>query len=468
MKRYRMSDWLFARQEETRLRHIPRPARKILLGFALIILLGSLLLHIPAASRSGTETDALTCLFTATSATCVTGLVVVDTWSHWSLFGQCIILALIQIGGLGFLSIAAIVSFLLGRRISMRERMEMSAALNMQELSGVIRLTRHVIAATFVLEGVGAAALATRFVPQFGLWEGIYRGIFHSVSAFCNAGFDLMGEKTPFSSLTSYAEDPVVNGTILLLIIVGGLGFYVWGDVAAAICSHRARWQHLTVHTRLVLIVTGILLAAGTLIFYGCERSNPATLGGMNEPQKWMAALFQSVTYRTAGFNTVDLSAARDSTTLASYALMLIGGSPGSTAGGVKTTALAIVVLSMAATLTGKRDVNVFHRRIPPMAVRTAVTLVCLGISISFVSAFVLMAADGIPMQGALFETTSAFATVGLSMGYTSTLSVLSKVCLMLEMYIGRVGILTLGLGLLTPRASEPLYRYPETHIMIG
>lgn len=468
MKRYRMTDWLFARQEKTRLRHVPRPARKILLGFALLILLGALLLHIPAASRSGTETDALTCLFTATSATCVTGLVVVDTWSHWSLFGQCVILALIQIGGLGFLSIAAIVSFVLGRRISMRERMEMSAALNMQELSGVIRLTRHVVITTFVLEGMGAIALSTRFVPQFGLREGIYRGVFHSVSAFCNAGFDLMGVHTPFSSLTSYADDPVVNGTILVLIIVGGLGFYVWGDVAASVVSRKSRRQHLTVHTRLVLITTGALLLAGTLLFYGCERTNPATIGAMNEGQKWMASLFQSVTYRTAGFNTVDLGAARDSTTLMSYVLMLIGGSPGSTAGGIKTTTLVIVVLSMAATLTGKRDVNVFHRRIAPMAVRTAVTLVCLGISISLVSAFVLMAADGVPMKQALFETISAFATVGLSMGYTSKLSAVSQLCLIAEMYIGRVGILTLGLGLLTPRASEPLYRYPETHIMIG
>lgn len=447
-------------------RHIPRPERRILLGFALIILLGAALLYLPCATRAGEQTSALTALFTATSATCVTGLVVVDTWQHWTLFGQLVILALIQIGGLGFMGIAVIFSFLTRRQISMRERMLLSASLNIDELSGVIRLTRHVTMATLCFEGIGAALLAVRFVPEFGMWDGIYKGIFHSISAFCNAGFDLMGQRGAFSSLTGYVDDPVVCLTISVLIVVGGLGFFVWGDIA--IQMTRGKRRRLSVDTRIVLVTTALLVAVGAAVFYLCERRNPATLGNMHAPQQLLAAVFQSVTYRTAGFNTVDLSAARDTTTLLGYALMLVGGSPGSTAGGIKTTALAIIVLTMRATLTGKRDVNVFRRRIPWMLVRSAVTLFCLGISICLLSAFVLMAADGLPLNGALFETVSAFGTVGLSMGYTSGLSTVSRLCLIAEMYIGRVGILTLGLGILTRRVAEPDCQYPDANIRIG
>ena len=447
-------------------RHIPRPERRSLLGFALIILLGAALLCLPCATRAGQQTTALTALFTATSATCVTGLVVVDTWQHWTLFGQLVILALIQIGGLGFMSIAVIFAFLTRRQISMRERMLLSASLNIDELSGVIRLTKRVALATFCFEGIGAALLAARFVPEFGVADGIYKGVFHSISAFCNAGFDLMGKRGAFSSLTGYADDPVVCLTISTLIVVGGLGFFVWGEIAARITQGKRR--RLAVDTRLVLVMTALLLVIGTAGFYVCERENPATLGSMDAPQQLLAAVFQSVTYRTAGFNTVDLSAARDTTTLMSYVLMLVGGSPGSTAGGIKTTALAIIVLTMRATLTGKRDVNVFRRRIPWMLVRSAVTLFCLGCSISLLSAFVLMAADGLPLNGALFETISAFATVGLTMGYTSSLSTVSRLCLIAEMYIGRVGILTLGLGILTRRVAEPDCQYPDANIRIG
>lgn len=455
------------RYEQTRWPSL-RVSTWILLGFALIIVVGALLLLLPFATREGQQTGVLDALFTATSATCVTGLIIADTWTHWTLFGQVVILSLIQIGGLGFMSIAVVCTSLTHKRLSMRQRLLASASWGREDLSGVVRLTRHVVLAALMIEVVGAVLLATQFVPVYGWGDGIYKGIFHAISAFCNAGFDLMGENAPFSSLTMFADAAVVNLTIALLITLGGLGFFVWGDVALRVFGKNAAHRRLSVHSKLVLVMTAILLLAGTVGFFLCEHSNPDTLGGLPLPQQLLASLFQSATYRTAGFNTIDLSGTHETTTLLSCGLMLVGGSPGSTAGGIKTTTLAIVIMTVWATLCGRRDVTIGKRRVDWNTVRSAIVLFSIGVAIIMLSTFVLMQADGVPMLGALFETTSAYATVGLTQGYTPELSDVSRLCLMAEMYIGRVGVLTLGTGLLARGPRQQAYRYPVESVIVG
>ncbi len=438
----------------------------ILLGFACLILLGTLLLCLPCATKAGQQTTVINALFTATSATCVTGLIIADTWTHWTFFGQIVIISLIQVGGLGFMSVAVTLGSVTHRRLSVRTRALASASWGKDELSGVVRLTRRVVLAALVIEAIGALLLASQFVPYYGWGDGIYKGIFHAISAFCNAGFDLMGEHEPFSSLTTYALDPVVNITIALLIIVGGLGFFVWGEVGLRLVGRGEK--HMSIHAKIVLITTALLVFGGTVAFFLSERDNAATIQDLTLPQQWLASFFQSTTYRTAGFNTVDLSKAHDTTTLISCALMLIGGSPGSTAGGIKTTTFAVVVMSVWATLRGQKDVTLGRRRIDWMTVRNAIVLFSIGIVIIMLSTFVLMEADGVPMVGAVFETTSAYATVGLTQGYTPHLSAISKLCLIAEMYIGRVGILTLGTGLLARNPKEKAYRYPAESVIVG
>ncbi|MDO5547662.1 MAG: potassium transporter TrkG [Eubacteriales bacterium] len=444
------------------------PARWILLGFALIILLGTVLLCLPVATRSGQHTSPYLALFTATSATCITGMTLVDTWTHWSLFGQIVILTLVQIGGLGFMSFVATFSFFMRRRIGIRERMVMSASLNLDELSGVVRLTKRVVIATLFLEAIGAVLLSIQFIPQFGLQEGIYQGVFHSISAFCNSGFDIMGEIRPRSGLTSFVGDVPVTMTTSVLAILGGLGFYVWGDLASSLLDRGKRRKRLALHTKVVLIMSVVLIAFGTIAFLLCEYTNEATIGDMPFWQKLMVSYFHSVSYRTAGFVTVDLSAARETTTMIGCALMFIGGSPGSTSGGVKTTTVAVMMIAVHATLAGKTDMNLFHRRISRRTMRSAFTMFTLGIVISLGVAFFFMAVDGISTVPALYESIAAFSTTGISLGVTMQLSHFSQLCLLAEMFIGRVGVLTLGLGLMTRRMHESKYRYPDANIMVG
>lgn len=439
-------------------------AMVIALGFLIIILTGAVLLTLPVSARSGESTDFLDALFTATSATCVTGLVTVGTATHWSGFGQVVILLLIQIGGLGFMSLASIASFLTRRTITLRERMVMSAGLNLTENAGIVRLTRRVLLGTFAFEGAGAVLLATRFIPRVGLWQGIKMGVFHSVSAFCNAGFDLVGTpENPFASLTDYADDLIVNLTIMALIVIGGLGFFVWGDI-----WDKRRFRRLRLHTKLVLVTTTLLLCAGFVLTLLFEWSNPQTLGAMPTQDKLLAAAFQSVTLRTAGFNTIDQAALTGPSQAVACLLMMIGGSPGSTAGGIKTVTAAVLVLSAISALRGRTTVSAFGRTIVSRSIMNAVTMMIVGGTLSLTGACVISYMESAPFGACLFEAVSAFATVGLSMGLTPTLHTLSHLILILLMYLGRVGVLTLGVAVLMRHREPPKMQYPDADVMVG
>lgn len=444
-------------------RRAVRPGRVMMLGFLAMMLAGAVLLHLPISARGGIWTDPMVCLFTAASATCITGMTVVDTCQHWSPFGQGVILCLLQIGGLGIMSAAAMVAFLTRRTITVRERLEMSASFSVGDIAGIVRLTQGVIRFTLAAEGIGAALLALRFVPQFGFWKGIGKSIFHAVAAFCNSGFDLMGEQQEFSSLTGYADDPLVTGVTMALIVMGGLGFLVWHDLV----RHR-KWEKFSVHTKLVLVMTGILLAAGTVLFFLLESGNPRTLGGLPLGQRVLAALFQSVTCRTAGFVTIDQTALTNASVLVSLLLMFIGGSPGSTGGGIKTTAAALLALAALSVLRGKRDITVFRRRIDNRAVLHALTVCLVAAMLIFVGTLLLCVSDGVSIELALYETVSAFSTTGSTQNLTPTLGTASRLWLIVEMYLGRVGIMTLGVAVFLRRVSEQKIRYPEGRVMIG
>ena len=439
-------------------------AMVVALGFLIIILTGAVLLTLPISARSGEPTDFLDALFTATSATCVTGLVTVGTATHWSGFGQVVILLLIQIGGLGFMSLASIASFLTHRTITLRERMVMSAGLNLTENAGIVRLTQRVLLGTLAFEGAGAVLLATRFVPRVGLWQGIKMGVFHSVSAFCNAGFDLIGTPdNPFASLTGYADDVLVNLTIMALIVIGGLGFFVWGDI-----WDKRRFRRLRLHTKLVLITTAVLLCAGFALTLLFEWHNPQTLGTMPVQEKLLAASFQSVTLRTAGFNTIDQAALTGPSQAVACLLMMIGGSPGSTAGGIKTVTAAVLVLSAISALRGRTTVSAFGRTIVSRSIMNAVTMMIVGGTLSLTGACVISYVESAPFGACVFEAVSAFATVGLSMGLTPTLNAISRLILILLMYLGRVGVLTLGVAVLMRHREPPKMQYPDGDVMVG
>lgn len=444
--------------------HAMHAAIVIAAGFALIILAGTLLLMLPFAAKSGRATPFLDALFTATSATCVTGLVTVSTALHWSFFGKCVILLLIQIGGLGFMSVMTAASLLVRRTITLRERMVIGAGFNLDSYGGIVRLTRRVLFGTLLFEGIGAALLSVRFVGEFGLLRGIGMGIFHAVSAFCNGGFDLMGTPDdPFCSLVGYAGDPLVSLTIMALIVIGGLGFFVWSDVWDRKCFKR-----LTLHSKLVLTTSGALLAGGFVLTLLFEWSNPATLGGMTLPHKLLAAAFQSVTLRTAGFNTIDESALTGPSQALACVLMLIGGSPGSTAGGLKTVTAAILALSAFGALRGHTSVVAFSRTIEPRSIMNAVALTVIGVTLSLGGACAISFIDSVPMHLCMYETASAFGTVGLTMSLTPTLSAVSHVMLIIMMYFGRVGVLTLGVAVFLRRREPPKLKYPSGNVMIG
>lgn len=429
-----------------------------------MILVGAILLSLPFATRNGSRIGFLDALFTATSATCVTGLVVVDTYRYWSPFGQLVILLLIQVGGLGFMTVATLLSFMLRRTISLRERLLMVESFNQNSIQGIVRLARYVIIGTLVFEGIGAVILSFRFIPDFGVLGGIVKGIFHSVSAFCNAGFDLMGEREAFSSLMYYQRDFVVNYTIMGLIIVGGLGFAVWQDILKA-----RRLRDLSIHSRLVLTITIGLIAAGLLVFLVLEFWNPETLGSMKFLDKLNAALFQSVTTRTAGFNTIDQGAMTNGSKFFTAILMFIGGSPGSTAGGIKTVTFGILLLSVMAVIRGSTDVNVFTHRIALALVLRSLTVLLIGAAIVIVGTMILCVCEDAPFIDLLMETMSAFGTVGLTTGLTPHLSAVSKLTLTVMMFMGRIGVLTMGMALaMRARANKQNIRYPEARVFVG
>lgn len=435
------------------------PARLIALGFLMVILGGALLLMLPIASGGGVPfVDAL---FTATSATCVTGLVVRDTFTGWTTFGQAVILLLIQLGGLGFMTVLTMVSMALGKRLGLYDRKVLMQSAGNITLSGVGGLIRRIIPFTFLVEFAGAALLALRFVPEFGWGRGLWYAVFHAVSAFCNAGFDLMGVKTPFSSLTDYVADPLVSLTICALIIIGGLGFLVWRDVGY--CGfHFKKYQ---LHTKLVLVTTGVLLLGGTGLFLIFEWNS--SIAELPFFQKLMASFFQAVTTRTAGFNTVDLTELSVSGNLLTDVLMLIGGSPGSTAGGIKTTTAAVLFLSAVASCRGRMRVNTFHYSIDRETLRQASSILLIYGGMILTALLAFCAIEPVALDQAAFEVVSAIATVGLSLGITTTLSAGGKIILILLMYAGRLGALTFMLSFAQHKAEPPRDR-PAGKILIG
>ena len=439
-------------------------AQTIVGGFLLIILVGAILLTLPIATRSGESTGFVDALFTATSSTCVTGLVVFDTYGYWSLFGQTVILTMIQIGGLGFMTMGAVFSFILKSKISFRQRLVMSESIGMDMTSGIVRMTQHILVGTLIFETVGALILAVRFIPEFGFWDGIYKGVFHAVSAFCNSGMDLMGEREAFSSLTYYVNDWTVNLTIMLLITIGGTGFYVWEDI-----YHAKSYKGLSLHSKIVLTMNISLVVVGALLIFGMDYNNPETLGPLSPASKVLASLFQSVASRTAGFNTVDLSSLSVASTFTMILLMFIGGAPGSTAGGIKTTTLGLLFFTAISSLRGSKDVNAFARRMEPMAVRRAVTIVLIALCVVAVGIIILSGADPeLSFIEVVFEVVSAFGTVGLSLGITPEMGVISKLAIACIMFFGRVGVLTIMLSLtLKGFKAKNTVRYPIGRILI-
>ena len=440
-----------------------RPAQIIVLVFALLILAGALLLSLPVSAASGKPTPFLTCLFTATSATCVTGLSVVETGLHWSVFGQWVILVMIQIGGLGFMSIASIFFLVLRQKIGLKKRMVLAQALSMESMGGIVSMVKNVLLGTFAVEGAGAVILTICFVQRFPFLQALRYGVFHSISAFCNAGFDLLADVQYGGSLSYYALNPVLNVTIMALIIIGGLGFFVWGDI-----RHHRRFSQLSVYTRMVLVITGILIFGGAALFAVLEWNNPATIGTFDAAQKLLCALFQSVTTRTAGFCTFSQAQMTDASKAVSDVLMFVGGSSGSTAGGLKTVTLGVTVLSAIAAARGRSRVSVYRHTIPAEQVSQAFALLALMFSLSFMGAIYISAANGCDITDAVFETVSAIATVGLTAGLTSSLSAASHVILIILLFFGRVGIMTISVGFLTASHAEDRFAYAPAKMMIG
>ena len=433
----------------------------IALGFALIILTGALLLMLPISSREGIVTNFWDCLFTATSATCVTGLVVVDTYQHWTIFGQIVIILLIQIGGLGFVTFLTIFSMIAHRKIGLKERSLMSESVNAMQLGGIIKLTRKILYGTLIVEGTGATILWIRFIPDFGVIRGLYYGIFHAISAFCNAGFDLMGYADPYISLCNYSGDWVVNLTIMSLIVIGGIGFIVWDDVT----HHRLHFRKYRVHTKIVLVTTAALIFGGALIFYLIERNY--LLDGMGPGEAFLCSMFASITPRTAGFNSTDIATAREASKFLFIILMFIGGSPGSTAGGIKTTTFALFVLYMKANFQRAKGVHAFRRRLDEEAIKKASAIVCTNTFLVVTASMIICGTQGFDLADVVLETVSAMSTVGMSSGITRGLSILSKVSLVCLMYAGRVGSLSVVLSVRDKKKVEP-YTYPEEKLLIG
>lgn len=433
----------------------------IVLSFVMMILLGTILLCLPISSASGEFTSPIDALFTATSAGCVTGLIVFDTCTYWSLFGQIVILTLIQIGGLGFMVFISTFSVFLKKRIGLYERRLLMQAEGNLRLSGVVVLLKRIIKGTLLFEGLGAIILACRFIPKMGWGQGVYNAVFHSISAFCNAGFDLMGKYENFSSFTHFSDDPIVLITIMILISIGGIGFLVWSDVL----TFKTKLKKYSLHSKLVLSTSAILVFVPLILFLAFEYNG--VLRDMNLFDKIVNAAFMAVSPRTAGMNTVDLNAIGDSSEIITDILMLVGGSPGSTAGGLKTTTLAVLVLSMIAAARHDTHPQIFKRRLPDDALKQASAIFTVYVSASLVAAIVISAIESSDIPTVLFEVISAVGTVGLTRGITPSLCIASKIIIILLMFGGRVGGLTLMLSLAEKRMNVPLDR-PEEKILVG
>jgi len=439
------------------------PTKIIAVTFAAIILTGALLLMLPVASRSGISCGFRPALFTATSATCVTGLVLYDTWTQWSGFGQTVIITLIEIGGLGFMSAASLVIFLLRRKIGLKQRLVMAQALSLTDMEGVVRLQKVVLFGSLGIQSVGALILFLRFLPEYGGLTALKWGVFHSISAFCNAGFDIFGVLNPGVSLVEFNSDPVVLLTLSSLVVVGGLGFLVWQEIVTV-----RKFRDFSVYSKLVLVMSGALLMIGTVLFCLLEWNNPGTLGEMPVGDKLLNGFFQSVTVRTAGFASVDQGKLTDASKAVSMVLMFIGGSSGSTAGGAKTVTVLVLFLFLAARARGRKRVSIFKRTIPNSQVMDAMTITALLVWLAIFGAVFISATSPVSFVDAAFEAVSALATVGITAGVTTSLSIPAQILMIIYMYFGRVGILTISLGFLMGKKAEERFRYAFTDVLIG
>ena len=429
----------------------------IVLGYAGVILIGALILMLPVSSKAGTLTPFNEALFTSTSAVCVTGLVVQDTATYWSAFGQSIILLLIQIGGLGVIMVAAAFALLSGRKISLMQRSTMQEAIAAPKVGGIVRLTRFALRATLLLEFLGAAVMMPTFIKDFGA-KGIWMSFFHSVSAFCNSGFDIMGSATgEYSSLTSYIGDPVINITVILLIVIGGIGFLTWEDI----CINKYHIRRYRMQSKVILVTTALLIAlpAAFLFFFD--------FAGMPMKERVFSSLFQAVTPRTAGFNTADLQTMTGAGKGILIMLMLIGGSPGSTAGGMKTTTFSVLLSNASSIFRRRKDTQMFGRRVEDGTVKNASTILIMYLTLFFSGAVIISVAEGLPFNVCLYETASAIGTVGLSLGITPSLGILSQCVLMMLMFFGRVGGLTLIYAAISGTGKK-LSKLPQERITVG
>ena len=433
----------------------------IALGFLILIGLGTLLLSLPIATADGQRAPLLTTLFTAVSASCVTGLVLRDTATYWSTFGKVVIILLIQIGGLGVITISTLFFLLLRRRVGLRQREVLTESINTSAVGDIMRLFRMILIGTAVMELAGAALLSIRFIPRFGLGRGIAYSLFHAVSAFCNAGFDLMGVLEPYSSFTAFSGDWLVNLTLTALIVIGGLGFVVWDDLLKnGLHIRRYRFQ-----TRMVLVSSAVLLLGGTLLIWLMERS--ATAAGLPAGEQFLTSLFGSVTARTAGFNTVDTGAMSDGGKFVTILLMFVGGSPGSTAGGVKTTTVAVILVMAASAAANRSGYAALGRRIPDGVLHKAVSVVVINLGFALVGTLILCGGQGLPLTDVLFECFSAIGTVGMTTGITRDLSTVSALTIAVLMFAGRVGSVSFAMAFVERRA-RPAVTYPAENLTIG
>ena len=436
----------------------------ILNGFLVALLVGTILLMLPVSSASGNGTDFITALFTATTSLCVTGLVVVPTYAYWSIFGKVIILILIQLGGLGIISFTIGFLIIIGKKISLKERKMIQESYNLDSAQGVLKILRKIFGITLKIEGIGAILYSIQFIPEYGIVKGICYSVFHSVSAFCNAGIDIIGN----DSLVKYHGNVLVNFTTVMLIICGGIGFIVWLDIGGIISEIRNKKlspnkfiERMKLHTKLVLITTAILVGGGFLFILLFEYNNPDTLGNMTFGNKCLAALFEAVTLRTAGF--------RDGTFMIMCGLMIVGGSPFGTAGGIKTTTLALIFLLTWSTIKGKEDIEVCRRRINKQNVRSAVAIGTIVLSILAVAIMALSFTEDAPLKVITFEAVSALGTVGLSMDFTASLTAIGKLIIIVLMFFGRVGPITIAMAMAgRARKDRKITNYPEKRVMIG
>jgi len=448
-------------------RHLISTTHIILLSFLIVILVGAVLLSLPISSADGKATPFIDALFTATTSTCVTGLVVTPTVSSWSVFGQAVILILIQIGGLGVITIMSGLMILMHKKMGIGDRLLLQDAFNLNSLSGLVRFVKKVVAGTFIIEGIGALLYMTVFIPQFGA-KGIWISVFTSVSAFCNAGIDIIAE----NSLCNYALNPIVNIVTCALIILGGIGYIVWWDVLRVIKKSRTKkvrfFRDLTLHSKIAITATLILIFVGAIFIFAFEYNNPQTIGNYTLPQKIEASLFQSVTTRTAGFATIPQENLTNASAILCLLLMFIGGSPVGTAGGIKTVTFAVIIVAAISSVRNKEDSEIFGRRLTKQAVSKAVAVTCMSFIIMFISTVLLSAVTDANALDVVYETVSATATVGLTRNLTATLNNIGKLIIIITMYLGRVGPISLAVAFKGSKDNQNIVKNPIEEISVG